>query len=152
VTTVSVEKFQSPWYRERGVIYFLAVGRPAVAVKIGVSKAAGVLSRMRKTQTHNHGLVELLGVIPFDQGEKPLRQAEIAERELHRRFAEVQIFQDGLVGHEWFAASPELLAYISSHSTAPEVLGLPRTVARPRVAEPACCTGRASRTGEQESR
>jgi hypothetical protein len=130
--SLSGEKFQSPWYRGRGVIYFLAAGSPPLAVKIGVTKRDGVVRRLRSTQTYNHEIIELLGIIEFSEGERPLLSAERSEQALHRRFAALQRIEHGWVGHEWFTASDELLQYISTHSRPPEELDLPRRVARPK--------------------
>jgi hypothetical protein len=126
------EKFSSLWYAKAGLLYFVAAGRPPVAIKIGVTQATTMKTRLKAIQSANHEPVELLGVIRFDYGEKPLLQAERAERELHTRFADSQRLVDWSVGYEWFTTSQELLDYITAHATPPEQLGLPRSLAQIR--------------------
>jgi hypothetical protein len=74
---------QLKWWRSPGVIYFLAAGTPATAIKIGVTSRATLLDRMKKTQVHNQEPIELLGVIRFSDGEFPTRDAEDQARMLH---------------------------------------------------------------------
>ena len=119
---------QLKWWRAPGVIYFLAAGSPAVAIKIGVTTRATLLERMKKTQTHNHELIELLGIIRFSDGEFPTREAEDQERILHARFAHLCRFKPHTRGAEWFTTSPELLEMIAESSIPPETLGFPRFV------------------------
>ncbi len=88
--------------------------------------------RLKAIQSANHEPVELLGVIRFDSGEKPLLQAERTERELHKRFASSQRLIDLSVGYEWFTTSQELLDYIATHAAPPEDLGLPRLLTQTR--------------------
>jgi Meiotically up-regulated gene 113 len=85
-TPPNPKKFSSPWYSKAGLLYFVAAGRPPVAIKIGVTQATSMKTRLKAIQSANHEPVELLGVIRFDSGEKALLQAERAERELHKRF------------------------------------------------------------------
>ncbi len=85
-TPAKPEKFSSPWYSKQGLLYFIAAGRPPVAIKIGVTQATRMTARLKAIQSANHEPVELLGLIRFDSGDKPLLQAERAERELHKRF------------------------------------------------------------------
>ena len=131
-TPAKPEKFSSPWYSKPGLLYFIAAGRPPVAIKIGVTQATTMKTRLKAIQSANHEPVELLGVIRFDSGDKPLLQAEGAERELHKRFVRSQRLVDWTVGYEWFTTSQELLDYISTHATPPEQLGLARTLAQIR--------------------
>ena len=128
------EKFSSPWYSKQGLLYFVAAGRPPVAIKIGVTQATKIRERLKHIQSANHEPIELLGVIRFDCGDKPMLQAERAERELHKRFASTQRLVDWTVGYEWFTTSQELLDYIAAHATPPEQLGLPRSLAQVREA------------------
>ncbi|MDE2134256.1 MAG: GIY-YIG nuclease family protein [Alphaproteobacteria bacterium] len=125
-------KYASPWYAKAGVVYFIGAGRPLIAVKIGVTQKDKVKQRLRAIQCDNHEPVELLGILSFDDGDKPLLQAERRERSLHTQFAAYQRIADGYVGHEWFSAAPELVAFIAEHTTAPEQLGYPRSVANIR--------------------
>ncbi len=131
-TPTKPEKYSHPWYAKSGLLYFIAAGRPPVAIKIGVTQATSMRARLKAIQSANHEPVELLGVIQFDSGEKPLLQAERAERELHKRFGGSQRLVDWSVGYEWFTTSQELLDYIAAHATPPEKLGLPRTLAQIR--------------------
>lgn len=119
---------QLKWWSAPGVIYFLAAGRPPAAVKIGVTTRATLLDRMHKTQTHNHEPIELLGVIRFDDGEFPTRNAEDQLRLLHTRFAHLNRFKPHTRGAEWLTTSPELLQLIADTAIAPETMGLPRFV------------------------
>lgn len=127
-TRDSSNETQLKWWRSPGVIYFLAAGSPAVAIKVGVTTRATLLDRMKKTQTHNHEPIELLGVIRFDDGEQPMRDAEDQERLLHLRFAHLGRFKPHTRGAEWLTASQELLDFIKDSTTAPEALGLSRFV------------------------
>ena len=126
------EKFSLPWYSRQGLLYFIGAGRPPVAIKIGVTQATKMQERLKQIQSANHEPIELLGVIRFDSGEKPLLQAERAERELHKRFASTQRLVDWTVCYEWFITSRELLGYIAANATPPEQLGLPRSLAQVR--------------------
>jgi hypothetical protein len=124
----SREKFGSAWYSKPGLLYFIAAGSPPVAIKIGVANRNGFMNRFRGIQGSNHEFVELLGVICFETGEKPMLQAERKERELHEQFAHLQRLKNGHVGHEWFTVSPELMAYIEQHTLPPEKCKLQRHV------------------------
>ena len=124
------EKFSSDWYSGQGVIYFIAAGNPPKAVKIGVAKLDGIKRRLRGIQSSNHELIELLGVITFESGDKPLLQAERKEQELHKKFSHYQRIVDGLVGHEWFSAGEDLLGFIDSNTIRPEELNLPHHVTK----------------------
>lgn len=125
-----ITKYSDPWYSEPGILYFLAAGTPAIAIKIGVAKRTAFAKRFKHIQTSNHEPIELLGVIAFDEGDKPMVKAEAKERQLHRQFAHLQRLVDGTVGYEWFTASPDLLEFIKTSSLPPEQLGLPRRIAK----------------------
>jgi hypothetical protein len=127
---MKAEKFGSVWYSSPGLVYFVGAGSPTVAIKIGVANRVGFLRRLRSIQGSNHELVELLGVVLFDT----MRLAEIQEQEWHRKFVHLQRLKNGHVGHEWFTATPELLAFLKSSSVEPEQLGLQRHVSvRPQA-------------------
>lgn len=86
------------------------------------------MRRLRQVQTSNHELIELLGLILFNDGQYPTRAAEVLERELHIKFAQSQRFKSNTRGAEWFTPTPELLQYILSNAQMPESLGVPRLV------------------------
>lgn len=130
-TKDSSNENQLKWWQTPGVIYFLAAGNPAIAIKIGVTTRATLLDRMKKAQTHNHEPIELLGVIRFSDGDYPTRDAEDQERILHARFANLCRFKQHTRGAEWFTPSPELLEMITESSIPPETLGFPRFVCIP---------------------
>jgi hypothetical protein len=126
------------WWRSPGLVYFLSVGEPTLAVKVGMLAAgskgdlvAAVRRRLSQIQSSNHEHVQLLGAIPFTEGEYPTKAAEDIERELHLRFEHLCRFKPGSRGAEWFTADPELLEHIRSISKPPEALNLPRSVAEP---------------------
>jgi hypothetical protein len=128
------------WWSCPGVVYFLSVGEPPVAIKIGMAAQTGtndlratVVRRLSQTQSSNHERVQLLGVIYITEGEYPTRQAEAKERELHSEFQHLQRFKSYTRGAEWFTSSPELLARIVEIATQPEKLNLPRYVSVPFV-------------------
>ena len=98
---------QLKWWRSPGVIYFLAAGIPATAIRIGVTTRATLLDRMKKTQAHNHEPIELMGVIRFSDGEFPTRDAEDQLRQLHAEFSLLCRFKAHTRGAEWFNPSPE---------------------------------------------
>lgn len=121
------------WWQRDGILYFLSAGTPAIAIKIGMasvrpgtSVAAAISDRLRKIQTSNHELVQLIGLVVFTGCHYPTREAEVLERELHIRFFEHRRFTEHTVGAEWFNASPEILAYVDATSERPEALGIPR--------------------------
>ena len=113
------------------VIYFLAAGDPAAAIKIGVTTRSTLLDRMKKTQAHNHEPIELLGVIRFDDGDCPTRDAEDQAQLLRLRFAHLCRFKPHTRGADWFTASPELLKEIAGTTISPENLGFPKSVHTP---------------------
>lgn len=121
------------WWRNPGVIYFVAAGDPPVAVKIGMAAITGkrslhdtVVRRLSQIQSSNHELIRLLGVIHFTQGEHPTRDADARERELHNEFKHLCRFKAYSRGAEWFSPSPDLLSRIEQIATPPEALDLPR--------------------------
>jgi len=128
--------FQDAWERSPGFVYFIAAGNPPVAIKIGVTKQSEFPHRFRALQGSNHEPLRLLGVIPFDEGERPMKAAELKEAELHQRFTHLRRFEAGWVGSEWFTASPELEEFIGRHSVSPIARGLPEAIARPRSGLP----------------
>lgn len=116
------------------MVYFIAAGTPPVAIKIGMAAQTGentlrdtIKRRLSAIQTSNHEAIMLLGVIYFESGDYPTRDAETRERELHLEFAHLQRFKEGTKGAEWFTATPELLARIQELATRPAELGLPET-------------------------
>lgn len=117
------------------MVYFLAVGSPIVAVKIGMlavtaktNLKSALVRRLSSIQSSNHELIEVLGVVHFTDSAYPTRDAEDLERKLHIEFQHLARFRSGSRGAEWFSASPELLHRINSLATPPDVLGLPRRV------------------------
>ena len=118
---------QDTWERSPGYVYFIAAGDPPVAVKIGVTKASRLKDRVREHQGSNHEPLRLLGAIHFWDSERPTADAQAHEQELHRRFANLQRFEAGWAGSEWFTATRGLLAFIESRG---QVTG---RIARPGV-------------------
>lgn len=123
-------RFTDPWYGKAGFIYFVGAGAPPVAIKIGVTQQSTMKRRLKNIQSANHEHIELLGVIAFSEGDKPLLDAEAAERALHQKFKAYQRFINSSVGSEWFTSSSEIVEYISANCVEPETLGLPRSVAK----------------------
>ena len=124
------------WWSCPGVVYFLGVGSPTIAVKIGMlaiteklNIQTAVARRIGQMQTSNHEPIQVLGLISFSNCDHPTRQAEIVERELHIKYAHLARFKSGTKGSEWFNSSPELLAEISDISLQPESVGVPRCYA-----------------------
>jgi hypothetical protein len=112
ITQVLAGKFIDPWYSRPGVVYFLSAGvgcEICKSIKIGVSTRTGLLRRLRSIQSSNHARIRLLGIIP----EETMKSAEETERDWHNRFGKFGRFQQGTVGHEWFAAMPELAEAIA---------------------------------------
>ena len=125
------------WWSCPGVVYFLGVGNPVVAVKIGVLAVTAKLTiqsavarRLGQMQTSNHEPIQLLGLISFADCEYPTREAEILERTLHIEFSHLARFASGTKGAEWFSSSPQLLAKINEIAVGPEAFGLPQCFAR----------------------
>lgn len=132
------------WWKCPGVLYFLGVGDPRAAIKIGMLAQTGastlrqvVVRRLSQIQSSNHEAVELLGVIYFRNGQHqyPTREADKRERELHIRFQSLRRFKADTRGGEWFTPSEELLRLIATDAAPPEDLGLPRFVCSPIEAE-----------------
>lgn len=124
------------WWACPGVVYFLGVGNPVAAVKIGMlaitsqfTLASAVRRRLSQIQTSNHEPVQVLGLKPFESGAFPTREAEILERQLHIEFAHSARFKPGSKGSEWFHSSPQLLQRIAELSVPPERFNIPRCIA-----------------------
>lgn len=124
------------WWRCQGVVYFLGVGDPISAIKIGMLAVTetfnfqtAVMRRVGQMQTSNHEPIQILGIIQFSESEFPTRTAEATERELHLKYAHLARFRPGTKGSEWFNCSAELLEEISNISVLPETLGIPRCIA-----------------------
>ena len=106
---------QEDWWRSPGYVYFIAAGAPPVAVKIGVTKKDKLKDRIREHQGSNHETLSFLGVVPFLDSEYPMKDAEVHEQDLHKKFVQFQRRKGA--GHEWFTADPELLDYIEKNTT-----------------------------------
>ncbi len=124
------------WWSCPGVVYFLGVGDPTVAVKIGMlaiterlNIQTAVARRVGQMQTSNHEPIQILGLILFGDCEYPTRQAETVEREMHLKYSHLARFKAGTKGSEWFNSSSELLAEIADISIGPESFGIPRCCA-----------------------
>lgn len=124
------------WWACPGVVYFLGVGNPAAAVKIGMlavtpqfTLESAVRRRLSQIQTSNHEPVQVLGLKVFDSGGFPTREAEVLERQLHIEFAHLARFKPGTKGAEWFHSSPQLFQRIVELSVPPEQLNVPRCIA-----------------------
>lgn len=92
-----------PRHDSREVYFIEAVGTGRI--KIGVANCAR--SRLKHLDGPCPVELRLLGVLPTDK-------AGALEKELHARFAEHR------VKGEWFAAAPELLAFIAEHADWPQ--------------------------------
>jgi len=123
------------WWSCPGVVYFLAVGEPYLAIKIGVAAQTGtkdlrvsIKRRLDQIQSSNHEPVQIIGITYFEKPkyEYPMWQAEILERELHNEFQHLARFSRDTRGSEWFNPSEKLLARIGEISVPPEQLNLPR--------------------------
>lgn len=126
------------WWSCPGLLYFLAVGSPPAALKIGMlavtprtTVATAMERRLSTIQSSNHEVVYVLGLIHYKDGRHPTKDAEDAEREFHVRFGHLARFALGSRGAEWFNAGPELIAEIALVARPPEEFGVSRTVARP---------------------
>ncbi|MGN6111862.1 MAG: GIY-YIG nuclease family protein [Luteimonas sp.] len=124
------------WWSCPGVVYFLGVGSPTTAVKIGMlavtenlNVQSAVARRVGHMQTSNHEPIEVLGLITFAECDYPTRAAEIKERELHLKYAHLARFRSGTKGAEWFNCSEALMDEILAVATPPESLGIPRCYA-----------------------
>jgi hypothetical protein len=124
------------WWKNPGVIYFVAAGKGPSAIKIGMAAITGhldltatIVRRLSQIQSSNHERICLLGVIHFthdNSGEHPTREAEVKERELHEEFEHLCRFAPYTRGAEWFDPSDKLLERIEQIATKPEALQLPR--------------------------
>jgi hypothetical protein len=131
------------WWKNPGVIYFIAAGESPIAIKIGMAAITGnrdlrttIVRRLSQIQSSNHERIRLLGVIQFTHdtyGEYPTWCAEAKERELHNKFKHLCRFAAYTRGAEWFDSHPELPARIKQIATKPEALHLP--ISFPSVAE-----------------
>ena len=128
------------WWSCPGAVYFLAVGDPYIAIKIGVAAQtrtqdlrSTIKRRMDQIQSSNHFPIELIGLTIFEKQDHayPMQQAEALERELHNEFQHLARFVRDTRGSEWFNYSDELLARIQALSVTPEQLGLPRFFCSP---------------------
>lgn len=123
------------WWSCPGLLYFLGVGQPTVAVKIGMlaitpksDVRSSMARRLASIQSSNHELVYVLGVVIRKAGLHPTKDTEDHERELHREFRHLARFTSNSRGAEWFNAAPELLERIRAISQLPSQAGVPETV------------------------
>jgi hypothetical protein len=129
------EKSQSmiQWENSPGFVYFIGANDPPIAIKIGISTQNDIKRRFSTIQGGNHEQLFLLGVIPFDDGEKPMLAAMKREEELHRNFGHIQHAEKGWAGAEWFAPSPELLEFVKNNTIEPSERKLNRTIYRKKL-------------------
>ncbi|MBR1223769.1 hypothetical protein JQ600_02505 [Bradyrhizobium sp. AUGA SZCCT0176] len=127
--TKSDNLIMAAWQKSPGFVYFLKGGN---AIKIGVaavptgkSMAQAIQRRFNQIQSSNHERLELLGVIRFQEGERPTLLAEKRERELHIQFESSLRFKMHSLAAEWFNSSDELLEFVRNNTESPEVLGVP---------------------------
>ena len=106
---------QENWERSPGYVYFIAAGDPPVAIKIGITKKDKLKDRIREHQGSNHESLKLLGVVPFLDSKRPMKDAESHEKELHDKFEKFQRRKGA--GYEWFTADSELLEYIEKNAS-----------------------------------
>jgi hypothetical protein len=125
------------WWSCPGLLYFLGVGKPTVAVKIGMiaitpktDLRSAMARRLASIQSSNHELVRVLGVVVRKDGPHPTKDTEDHERELHLEFEHLARFSAGSRGAEWFDAAPELLERIRALAQPPSDVGIPETVGR----------------------
>jgi hypothetical protein len=122
------ERRSSLWYQRPAIVYFFGAGDPPVAIKIGMTTSIpgkrdlkqSVRFRHRQIQSANHETIRLLGIICFNEGKFPARDAEDREQELHKQFEKLQRFKDNTSGHEWFTPSKELLDCIQEYKLSEE--------------------------------
>ncbi len=117
------------------MLYFLGVGQPTIAVKIGmiaITSKIGIklamARRLAAIQSCNHELVYVLGVIERKEGPYPTKDTEDQERELHIEFRHLARFTANTRGAEWFNAAPELMERIRSISQPPSQAGVRETI------------------------
>jgi hypothetical protein len=135
--TASDNPIMAAWQRLPGFVYFLKAGN---AIKIGVAAVPtgktmpqAILRRFRQIQSSNHELLELLGVIKFEDGDRPTLLAEKRERELHVQFESLLRFKMHSLAAEWFNSSDDLLSFVQENAEPPEALGVPKYVAIPVI-------------------
>lgn len=123
------------WWGCHGLVYFLGVGEPLLAIKIGmlaVTKGNELPSALRKRlesiQSSNHELVYVIGLVHFAEGKHPTRDAEELERALHIEFKHLARFKPNTRGAEWFNPGTDLVARISSLAQPHTAFNVPRTV------------------------
>src|ERR1043166_1878631 len=129
------------WWGNPGVVYFVGVGEPLEAIKIGMAAITSshtlkscIQRRLSQIQSSNHELIRLLGVVHITEGEFPTWQAESLERRLHNDFHDCCRFKSDSRGGEWFDATPSLLARIQDIATPPQTLDLPEHFSARRTA------------------
>jgi hypothetical protein len=101
---------------------------PPKAVKIGISTMGTMRKRLRTLQTSNHEPLYILGLVGFEEDEKPMALANHLELELHEQFSDQRRFESG-PGNEWFNATEELLQYISDVASPPDKYDLAACIA-----------------------
>lgn len=124
------------WERSPGFVYFIAVGQPPVAVKIGIATQRDLPRRLSTLQCGNHEPLTLIRVIPVEGQERPMLEAARLEAELHARFAHLQRFRKGWAGSEWFTFTDELQAFVAAAGVAPAERGLLDSAAKPGPGRP----------------
>ena len=120
------------WESSPGYVYFIGAQEPPIAIKIGISTQKDIKRRFSTIQGGNHEPLYLRGVIAFETGEKPMADAQKAEKELHKKFGHLQHAINGWAGSEWFEAKAELIDFIRANSMEPEKVGLERTIYKPK--------------------
>lgn len=138
--TLQTERKSSEWYRRPGAVYFFgAGGPPPVAIKIGMTTCIpdkrdlkqSIRLRHEQIQSANHEIIQLLGIICFDKGEFPAREAEQLEQKLHDDFKEGQRFERHTRGAEWFTYTTKLMEFIQENSQPPGHFNVPSMIGRP---------------------
>jgi hypothetical protein len=121
------------WESAPGFIYFISASDPPIAIKIGISTQRDIKRRFSTIQGGNHEQLFLLGVIPFDNGDRPMINAWTRERELHKQFGHLQHADDGWAGSEWFAPTDELINFIKANAVDPSERNLERTIYKKKL-------------------
>ena len=106
---------QENWERSPGYVYFIAAGDPPLAIKIGITKKDKLKDRIRELQSSNHEFLRFLGVVPFLDSKRPMKDAQAHEKELHKKFKEFRRREGA--GSEWFTADTEILDYIEKNAS-----------------------------------
>ena len=106
---------QENWELSPGYVYFIAAGDPLLAIKIGITKKDKLKDRIRKLQSSNHEFLRFLGVVPFLDSKRPMKDAQAHEKELHKKFEEFRRREGA--GSEWFTADTEILDYIEKNAS-----------------------------------